>query len=203
MTIQGGSKFTGMNKALLLSLSLAAGLCSCTHPSTYQSPYHLSFVSPGMKFLSLPAAVQNTIRAQAGMAEIQNIGRYEIDDFTYYKVWFARSRIFPPMYIAPNGNLLNADLTVSMSVPAENYVELVGHGFGTVSLGDLPPAVVKTINARAAAFEIQRIEQVGTDEDRYYEIHFKGPNAPAPISVSVTGELLRHRPIIDNRARRY
>jgi hypothetical protein len=171
---------------------LCALLCGgCIHRNyAYQSPYRHAFVSPGMKFLGLPVAVQNAIRAQAGAAEILDIARYEMHDWTYYKVWFFREGSYPPLYIAQDGSVLNSDLTVSMRPPTETFQELAGHKFGTVSMADLPAEVVKTIKTQAPTFEIQRIEQTGDAFDRVYLIQFRGTNAPAAIRVHSSGKIL-------------
>jgi hypothetical protein len=182
-------------KPMIYGLSvplLAALLCGgcVSRPLDYQSSYDNAFISPGMKFLGLPAAVQSTIRAQAGMAEILDIGRYETHDRTFYKVWFARSAVYPPLYIAPDGSVLNSDLTVSMQAPTETYAELAGHAFGTVSLANIPASVLKAIKVNAPTAEIRRIDEYDEKKTRVYEIQFRGPNAPDPIRVDDSGKIL-------------
>lgn len=166
-------------------------LSGCVHedPYAYRTPYDEPLVSPGMKFLSLPGAVQNTIRAQAGVAEIDDINRHEAYQTPYYKVSFIRWRMYPPLYVAADGSVLNPDLTVAKYAPEENYAALAGHG-GGLTIGDLPSQVVNTIQARAKSQEISHIEQTTVNDRRIYEVYFKGEDKSVPLRIDQDGKIV-------------
>jgi hypothetical protein len=171
-------------------------LAGCYHRHvqySYQSPYNQPLVSPGLKFLSLPAAVQNSIRAQGGATEILDIGRYEVHGDTFYKIWFRRGGSFPPLYVARDGSILNSDLTVSISAPSESY-DIAGQGTG-LRLGDLPSEVVKTIQSRAKTQEIEKIQEALLDNKRIYEVHFKNSRDLPMIKVDQDGKVVEDSPV--------
>jgi hypothetical protein len=111
-----------MKSPLFVASALVAltGGCASHHeaaPAVRENPYTLPLVSPGTKFTALPPAVQNTIRAEAGAAEIDRIVTYAGQGKVVYGIYFKNREMNPPLYLAPDGSVLNLDLTVAKPAP--------------------------------------------------------------------------------------
>ena len=71
----------------------------------------------GSKFGALPPAVKNTVRAEAGAAQITDIEtRYETGG-PVYVIYFRNPELFAPMFVAADGSLLKPDLTLAVGAP--------------------------------------------------------------------------------------
>src|SRR6266478_3539705 len=100
-------------QSALISVILAG--CANQRPvAEYPAPYQRPLNSPGGKFSGLPPAVQNTIRAETGAAEIEDIHKDTSSGQPVYKVYFENRKLFPTLYVAPDGSVLNPDMTVAM-----------------------------------------------------------------------------------------
>ncbi len=179
-------------------LALAALIPACAHhpkPATaiYQDPYttyHLAYdlplVSAGTKFALLPPAVQHTVRAEAGAAQISDIVKDTSAGRIVYRIYFFNSDAFPPLFIAPDGSVLNPNLTVSVGAPQE-LAEVVTGGKATgLTLGDLPPKVVKGIQQQAPDAEIRSITKERSGDNVTYLVTFKD-QAHRPLRISSEG----------------
>ena len=82
----------------------------------YESAYKQPLISPGGQFGALPAAVQNTIRAEAGSAEIAVIRTNNISGEWVYDIYFANPVIYPPLYVAKDGAVLRPDFSIAVPV---------------------------------------------------------------------------------------
>ena len=80
-----------------------------------------------------------------------------------YKVYFRESDIFPPMYIAPDGSVLNPDLTVAVSARQGTVVKPA----------DVPPNVMKAIPERAHSSEVAYINKELWGDRTIYVVTFK------------------------------
>src|SRR5205085_3346833 len=105
--------------SLLPMVLMVALLAGCAHSFdehvtvlAAKSPYNRPVFSPGGKFAGLPPAAQNTIRAQVGVADIEDIDRDNISGLVVYKVRFRNPDAFPMLYVGANGDVLNYDLSV-------------------------------------------------------------------------------------------
>src|SRR5439155_18336 len=87
-------------KAALVVKPQPTPLKSSKGPKT---PYHNPLFSPGAKFAGLPPAAQNSIRAEAGVADISDIIKDNSLGAVVYIVYFRNSDAFPPLYVTPNG----------------------------------------------------------------------------------------------------
>lgn len=165
---------------LLVLAALAAGCVNRAEVRPHGHPYHYALESPGTLFAGLPPAVQNTIRAQAGGEEITHIARDATGaDGTVYRIHFRNAAIFPPLYVAPDGSVLNPDLTIAVGAPRDTIgVAATGPITGGLTLSDLPPDVVRTIQQHAPSSEVEYINR-HTHEDRVtYEVGFKSDRYP-------------------------
>src|SRR5207248_11624205 len=89
-----------------------------------------------------------------------------------YRVDFENRDLFPPMYIAADGSLLNPDLSVAIRAPQPATPVVVG-GPVTLSLNDLPPAVVKAIQHAAPDAEVGSITKQTKGDQTTYIVTFK------------------------------
>ena len=153
------------------------------------NPYHMPFTSPGTKFAGLPPAVQNTVRAQAGAAEILNVAKLTNDTHIAYKVLFQKNEVYPTMYVAPDGSILNPDFTVAMSAPADSSV--FSSFVAGISLTDLPPAVVKVIQARAPTSEVDYIDKEMRGDEAVYVVSFKEKAKYSRLYIGTDGTILK------------
>jgi len=180
--------------SVLFVLAFAAGCAH--HPNaaveTYHVPYgaayHIPLVSPGTKFAALPPAVQHTVRAETGGAEIDDIIRDTLEDQTVYRIYFINYGAFPPLYVAPDGSILSEDLTVAMGATQDRFGVLVGSTVA-LTLNDLPLKAVKTIQAQAPDAEIDTISRQARGDQQVYLITFKNKRH-GEIVVSSEGVLL-------------
>jgi hypothetical protein len=149
-------------------VSLALLLAGCatqnkTQTAQHQTAYNKPLTSPGAKFGALPPVVQRTVLAEAGMAEVVDAVRDTSAGRVVYKIYFRDSDTFPPLFVAPDGSVLNADLTVAVSA---------AHGT-RVKPEDVPPRVMKAIPERAPAAEVAYINKEGWGDHVVYVVTFK------------------------------
>lgn len=152
-------------------------------------PYVTPLLSPGTKFASLPPAVQHTIRAETGSAEIEDIVRDTNSVPPLYRIYFVNYAEFPPLYVAPDGSVLNPDLTVAMGASRETVSLSSGGPATDITRSDLPPNVVRSIQREAPQAEVDTITKEKRGDDTVYHITFKGRSHTSLI-VGVDGSVL-------------
>src|SRR5690349_17577840 len=76
--------------------------------------YHAPLTSVGARFGALPVAVQNTIRAQTGTAEIRDIDKEQRSIGTVYRISYASDDLYPPLFVATDGSVINPDMSVAV-----------------------------------------------------------------------------------------
>src|SRR5438094_597506 len=104
---------------IALGIAFCAGCASHrdSQRARNETPYRGPLVSPGGQFGLLPPAVQNTVRAETGSAEIKDVAKKTVGDRTVYEVQFLNEELYPPILVARDGSLLNPDLTVAAGAP--------------------------------------------------------------------------------------
>ena len=175
---------------------MAAGLlafCSCAHREHETLPYGRIYdkplISSGALFSSLPPAVQNTIRAQAGSAELTEVIKDTNSGRIVYQIYFSNRGLLPPMFVAPDGSLLDPQLRVEIGAAQEPASIVTGVSATGLSLSDLPPAAVKAIQHAAPDAEVGSIsKQVHADQTTYL-VSFKAKMHPA-LKVAADGTVL-------------
>ncbi len=178
----------------LLTLGYGSG-CARRRPAVahYSNPpavpYGIPLLSPGTKFASLPPAVQHTIRAETGAAQIEDIVRDTNTGKTIYRVYFENYREFPPLYIAPDGSILNPDLTVAVGASKETVEMSTGGPATGITRSDLPPIVVRTVQRQAPEAEVDTITKEKRGDQTVYLITFKGRLHPSMV-VAADGSVL-------------
>lgn len=163
-------------------MALASLVAGCAHHSTQKTPepqattasypYTKPLTSLGAKYGALPTAVQNTVRAQAGVEELADVLKESTADRVYYKILFKQTRNFPPLYVAADGSVLNPDLTVAVPAPQEGSA-LASAPPTKVQMQDLPTDVSKTIKERASNVEPASITKEIWGNHVVYVVSFK------------------------------
>ena len=183
-----------MKKKNLPLLALAGWLAGCAAPelspfSEYDILYTRPMLSAGAKFARLPPAVQHTVRAETGAAVISDIAKCSAHGQTVYVIAFENEGLMPPLYVAPDGAVLNSDLTIAKGAAQERSQELWGGAAGGLTLGDLPPAVVRTIQQREPEVEVQSITKQTVGDHIEYDVLFNNQLHPE-MRVAPDGTVL-------------
>jgi hypothetical protein len=183
---------------LLALLPLLAG-CASHRPvevvEIEPTPYTYPFVSPGAKFAALPPPVQLAIRAQSGTAELRDIARFTSGGQPVYKVWFVKDDIYPPLYLASDGSVLNPDLSVAVGASSDSFSVVTGSGASDLRLQDLmPPAVLKALQQRAPISEVAHLSKQPWGQGTLYGISFKNPHLYPQLYITSDGTVIEQPP---------
>src|SRR5438552_10968949 len=116
--------------ALAVALLPGCVLRQATEPApkpapgpAYHNPYNTPLSTPGARFAGLPVVVQNTVRSEAGTAEIVDVRKESRQGRVFYKILFRDERNYPPLYVGADGSVLNPDLTVAVPAPQETVTD--------------------------------------------------------------------------------
>jgi hypothetical protein len=179
-------------KIYLWMAMLAALFAGCTWPDEngrrpYHNAYHQPLVSPGTKFATLPPTVQKTIRAESGTQEIDNIVKDARQERIVYRVHFRNYELFPPLYVAQDGSVLNPDLTVAIA-PPRNPIGMVTGGTA-IALSELSLEVIRAIQERAPRAEIASITKESYGVQTAYVVTFKDRRYPS-LRITADGTVI-------------
>lgn len=159
------------------ALGLGAILSGCKSPApseTAEYRYDKPLLSPGAQFAALPPAVQNTVRAETGAAEIANIEKDTRYRRVIYHVYFANHQRYAPLNIAADGSLLDQDMmVVAAGAPVDKPNVITGGPVSGITLNDLPTPVVKAIQRQAPDAEVDTILKEVHKDQTSYVITFK------------------------------
>jgi len=158
--------------------AMLALLCGCYPelPHAYNQPLN----SPGGEFSVLPPAVQNSVRAQAGMAEISGINRNFDGPVKYYEILFRNPQLYPPLYLAPDGSVLNSELNVVVAATPASLALASGKMSTGIQRDELPQRVILSIRRLAPTAEVENISRITTEGQVYFSVTFTDPqNHPA------------------------
>src|SRR5579871_4059920 len=159
-----------------------------------QSPlvrYDRPLTSPGGEFSRLSPVVQNSVRAQAGMAEIDGISKETSGGSTIYIFHFKNTAINPPLYVAADGSVLTSDLQVAVGVSADAIEASTGFGSNGIKLSDLPVRVVTTIRSHAPTAEVDSVQKLSTGNEVYYDVFFKHPDLHPEMLIADDGSIMK------------
>jgi hypothetical protein len=174
-----------------LVLPLTALLLAGCAQDQRREAYHAPLTSVGNQFGALPAAVQNTIRAQTGAAEIHTIDPEMRSIGVVYKINYVNEDLYPPLYVAADGSVINPDMSVAVGAVRDETSVGKGAGAGGIQLRDLPSPVTKVIDEYAP-----RSEVVSTDKETWgsrivYIISFKNETKTPKLYIAADGTVLR------------
>ena len=174
-----------MKSPVLLVVSLTVLLAGCATQDQPQTaaqgtPYNKPLTSPGAKFGALPPLVQLTVLAEVGPEEVVDAVRDTSSGHVVYKVYFRDSEVFPPIFVAPDGSVLNPDLTVAVKARPGTRVK---HA-------DLPPGVKEAIPKRASAAEVAYVTKESWGERTVYVVTFKDETHNPRLLLGEDGTVL-------------
>jgi hypothetical protein len=161
-----------------VGVGLAALFAGCVAPgpemfTELYTSYHYPLMSPGAQFAELPPSVQRTIRAQTGGAPIANIEKDTRKEQVVYRIYFENPASYPTLYVAPDGSVLNPDLTVAIAAPHEVVATKTAGLADRITLQDLPPSVLKAIQSQAPDAEVSTITRETHGDKVVYVVTFK------------------------------
>jgi hypothetical protein len=178
-----------MKKYTLWFVAIAAALCGCAEQPlvAYDQPLN----SPGGEFSKLPPAVQNSVRAEAGMAEIEKVIRNPEGPTGVYEVRFRNAAMYPPLYLASDGSVLTSNLNVAVGADVDTIEVSTGSEAGGVKMDDLPPNVIMTIRHQAPTAEVDAIGRVNSGKQIFYSVTFKNPARNPSLLIRDDGHLMQ------------
>lgn len=176
------------NPICLIGLAAILAGCAEQRPIT---EYYQPLTSPGGEFSKLSPVVQNSVRAQAGMAEIDGISKETSDGSTIYVFHFKNAAVYPPLYVAADGSVLTSNLDVAVGVSADAIEASTGFGSNGVKLQDLPVLVLTSIRSRAPTAEVESVQKIAEGDQVYYEVFFKHPELHSTLLVADDGRVVK------------
>jgi len=177
-----------MKTHFLWSVAITVALCGCSSDETAMT-YREPLTSPGGVFATLPPAVQNTVRAEVGMAEISRISKNAIPGI--YVIEFRNADVYPPLYVASDGSVLSSNLTVVVEADKESIAASTANEASGLRLDDLPPNVVQTIRHTAPTAEVQSISRLTSASEVFYHVDFKDPARHPKLLIREDGTLIK------------
>jgi hypothetical protein len=159
----------------------------------YREQYNKPLLSSGAQFAALPPAVQNTIRAQVGSANIEEIVKEESLGRVFYRIYFQNTNWIEPLIIASDGSVLDPDLMVAVGAPKEDHWAATGSASSSHSLNDLPAAAVKAIQLRAPDAQVDSVIRQVSGNQVVYIVTFKD-GLRAPLQVTADGRITPESP---------
>jgi hypothetical protein len=171
--------------AVLVAL-LAAGCATQDNilPAEQRTTYNKPLTSPGAKFGALPPVVQLTVLAEAGTAEVVDVFRDTSSGNVVYKIYFRDHDIYPRLLVAPDGSVLNEDLTVAVAA---------FHGL-RVKPNEVPVNVMKVIPERAPAGQIAYVTLETWGGRAIYVVTFKDEAHNPKLLIASDGTVVQESP---------
>jgi uncharacterized membrane protein YkoI len=131
---------------------------------------------------SLPAAVQQTVRAQAAGRQIVDIDRRNWQGRTVYDVEFRAEGRNPQIHVAEDGTL----------VQPERARDRLSERFRGTQLADTPAVVQETIRKEAAGRPINNIDVERRSSDVVYKVEIRDPQSGNfQLHVDANGQILK------------
>jgi hypothetical protein len=179
-----------MKTNTLWMIAIAVALCGCAEETPVVA-YHHPLTSPGGKFARLPPAVQNSVRAEAGMAEITNITRDDEDGIaTVYRVQFRDANVYPPLYVATDGSVLTSNMTVAVGATVDSIAASTGSAVSGIKMDDVPSNVVETIRHQAPTAEVDTLSRLTSEGEVFYNVTFKDSARHPKLLIRDNGRLV-------------
>ncbi len=158
------------------------------------NPFTKPLTSVGGKFGALPPVVQNTIRAEAGTAELTDVIRESTADRVYFRILFRESAIYPPLLVASDGSVLNPDLTVAIPATRDATGGIALEPSVPVTFNDLPPNVARLFRRQGLVADIAGIHKEIWGTHVIYVVSFKDPDQNPTLYVVADGTILTLAP---------
>ncbi len=167
----------------VIATLLAAGCATqdTSKKEAYQAEYSKPLTSPGAKFGALPPAVQRTVLAEAGSAEVVDAVRDTSSGRVVYKIYVRASDIFPPLYVAPDGSVLKPDLTVAVSAKQGTRVKP----------SEVPAQVTKSVAEHAPSSQVDYVNKETWGGRTVYVVTFKDETHNPKLLVAEDGAIVQ------------
>jgi hypothetical protein len=166
-------------------------LSGCITEDNSVEAYHASLTSVGARFGALPVTVQNTIRAQTGSAQISDIEKEHLSIGTIYKISYADRGLYPPLFVASDGSVMNPDMTVAVGASHDETTIQKGGAAGGLHFGDLPEPVAYVVENAAPQSDILSIDKELWGNRVVYIIGFHDEMRHPRLYVESDGTILR------------
>jgi len=141
-----------------------------------------------ISFDQLPAAVQNTVRGQAGTAPIQSVRELNSNGQTTYVVTYNRNGQNVDLQLDPSGRILGDSPIVGASQPQARPVLSAP---APVSFYQLPVAGQKTLQQYSQGAPIQNLQKGTIQGQTVYQAAFLYNGQNIELRIDQTGALLR------------
>jgi hypothetical protein len=183
---------TNLIKTALYSSCACASLIlsGCASEERIEA-YHAPLTSVGARFGALPAAVQNTVRAQTGAAQISDIEKEHQSIGTVYKISYADEGLYPPLFVAVDGSVINPDMTVAVGATHDETTIAKGGAAGGMHFSDLPEPVAHVVENAAPQSDILSIDKQLWGNRVVYIIGFHDEMRHPRLYVESDGTILR------------
>jgi hypothetical protein len=178
-----------MKTHALWFVAITAALCGCAEPPLLS--YTQPLTSPGGDFATLPPAVQNSVRSEAGMAEIQSVTKNSDSASGAYEIRFRNAALYPPLYLASDGSVLTSNMTVAVGASEDTIAASTGSESSGVKTDDLPPNVILTIRHQAPTAEVDSISRINSGGQMFYSVTFKDPAHHPELMIRDDGHLMQ------------
>lgn len=175
---------------------LSAGCATRKSPDSVENyPYQNPLSSPGQKFSGLPPAVQSTVRAQAGAADMYDIQKSTNAGGVVYEITFQQPDLFPPLYVSSDGSVLFPESNrIAVGAGQDDIGAFSGGAVSGLKLSDLPPKVVRVIQEKAPTAEVAYIDEIEAGEKTFYEVSFKDSDSNPKMTIAEDGTLTNRIP---------
>jgi hypothetical protein len=170
-------------------IAILAALCGCADEPLMS--YNHPLTSPGGDFSKLPPAVQSSVRAEAGSAEIERVIRNPDGPTAVYEIRFRNAAVYPPLYLAADGSVLTPNLTVAVGASRDTIAASTGSAASGLKMDDLPHNVVLTLRQQAPTSEVDSITSVTTGGQTYYAVTFKDAAHHPMLLIRDNGHLMQ------------
>jgi hypothetical protein len=170
---------------------VVAGLLAGCSTDDPQVTYNKMLTSPGEKYAGLPPAVQHTVRAQVGMAEIADIQKNTASGMVVYEVRFRETNLYPPLYIDTDGSVLTSNLDVAVGAGGDPIGAVSGGAASGVKFEELPASVIKTIQEKSPTAEILFINKTTVGDTTLYEVTFKNSYTNPKMLIGEDGTVVK------------
>jgi hypothetical protein len=188
-----------MTRTAVFHLVVVALACGCATDRELASqqrrnPYTYPLASPGTEFGALPPAVQHTVRAEVGSAEISEAVKLYRDGIPFYKITFVNKELFPPLHVAADGSILNPDLSLAMGAPVDTSGIIRGGPVTGVNPNELPAAVSRSIRERAPNAVVDTVNRETWGDRLVYIVSFNDPQHHPRLYIAADGKVVNEGP---------
>jgi len=139
----------------------------------------------------LPAAVQNSIRAETGSAEIRNIDKEMRSIGVVYKISYVNDELYPPLFVAADGSVINPDMSVAVGATRDETAVLTGGAASGIQFRDLPAPVTKVVDEYAPRSEVVSMDKETWGSRVVYIVSFKNETKTPKLYIAADGTVLR------------